>query len=1672
MRGILWVALAGGCKDVETDLTPIDLVDYEGLPDVSAGDDQAVDEGVTVALAGVAADSDGTIASTAWSQLTGPEALTLTVAGTDATFVAPATKDPATYTLRFEAEDDDGWRVFDDVSVVVNPVNADPLADAGDDGVVDERRDYVLDGDGSDSDGLIVGWTWVQTGGPPVSLGNAGAPATSFRAPDVDEDTPLTFTLTVADDESAVATDEVVVTVMDANDAPLVAAGQDQTVGEGTTVSLVGEALDPDGLIAGVVWTQSSGPTVLIDDSDALAASFVAPTVDADTAITLRLTATDSDGATAYDDVVIVVSPVNLPPEAAAGDDLSGLEQTTITVSGFAEDPDGTVASVEWTQLGGTPATIATPGQASTAVTLPDVLDSQVLTLRFTATDDEGATASDDVVITVIPQNQPPIVDAGAGQSVLVNATVTLTGSAVDADGTVVAFQWRQTAGPTVALSNANGAVASFRAPIATNDYRLTFELKAIDDAGAFATDTVDVDVRSRLLPPEANAGPDRSAPSNEVVVVEGSGTDADGVVVTYRWEQIGGPTVELFATDAPTTGFQAPPTACGDIVRLRLTVTDDDGLTDTDTVGFVITGVNRPVEDVGITLDFEETADGVVPEGAGWELGLPTTGPGRAYSGVRAWATNLRGNYANNTNASLCLPLFDLTTADDPTFAMAVWLSAPGNDALSLEVLDPETGWRTVSDAVPAPPTVDPRGNPAWQSLGYRTDYRVVAYSLRDLVGLEAQLRVRFVSDSSGNGLGAYVDTMGVYEEAFDTDGDGLPGVLEELLVWGSDPYDPDSDGDGFRDGDEVDAGSSPDNPAWTPVSTDWVPNRLETLDLGRGGLATTGTLWEYGAPTVGTTTGHTGSFAWCTNLDGDYFTDAREYLYLPPFDLAGVDEPTFAFRLWLLTSTDDTINVEIRRDGGTWDPVAAAFPAQTVRGPTGLFGWSDLRYRAQYELVALPLDGWSDRRVEARIAFRADGSGADVGACVDDLALSNEATDVDGDGLVGVIGEYQSVFTDPYLANTDGDGAPDGVEVAGATDPNDPAWYPASPTLTIGGFLDFEVGPQGLATLPRRKLWEHGVVRSGPSLGYSGTRAWATELDGDHFGDAFEPVYLPRLDLTGATHPILAFRLWARAGLDDGASVQIEDGSGWQDVDPEFPAYDERTAAGGPRWNSQRYRNDYVLAAVDLEPWAGRKVRARLVFRSGCCGTDSGVYVDDVGLYEEGSDPDGDGIVGVLAEYEGVGSDPLIADTDRDGQNDGVERTAGTDPLNPAWSPVTPVLAPNQRVDFEATRGGVATTGRLWEYGSVATYPTRAHSGSRVWGTDLDANYFSDAREFLYLPPLDARALTEPVLSFRLHLRTNNGDGVNVEVLRADGGWAPLVPDEPLFQLTAVDGLQGWSSQGYQNTYQLVLVPLVGQAGTVVKARIGFRTNGSGTDAGAFVDDVLLSDEGQDFDGDGLVGMMDELGTFGTDPTVADTDRDGVSDGSERTAGTDPLNPADYAGARTLGVGQTITFEADNGGCATTGTLWAWGTPTASPSRAHAGTKAWGTNLAGAYFNDAVEYLYLPKVVLTGTTNPTLQFYLWSAMNTGDGVSVEANTGGGWFPIAPTNPAYNTADPIGQAAWGNVGSTGTTYTLVSVRLQNFVANGNVKLRLAVRTTGSGTANGAYVDELGLIGP
>lgn len=208
--------------------------------------------------------------------------------------------------------------------------------------------------------------------------------------------------------------------------------------------------------------------------------------------------------------------------------------------------------------------------------------------------------------------NEPrlPTANAGADQTVDELTLVTLRGSASSPDGSIRSYEWTQTSGIAVSLANGTTATATFTASDVKPDQTLTFRLKVVDSHGNSATDTTNVVIRHLNSPPMVDAGVDREVKGNEEISIYAFATDNDGTVVSYAWEQLSGPAVTLEANTTDTVKFVTPSLAEAANIELKVTVTDDEGATGSDTIvisvapmEFTITALNRASANVGDKL-------------------------------------------------------------------------------------------------------------------------------------------------------------------------------------------------------------------------------------------------------------------------------------------------------------------------------------------------------------------------------------------------------------------------------------------------------------------------------------------------------------------------------------------------------------------------------------------------------------------------------------------------------------------------------------------------------------------------------------------------------------------------------------------------------------------------------------------------------------------------------------------------------------------------------------------------------------------------------------------------------------------------------------------------------------------------------------------------------------
>lgn len=478
-------------------------------PVANAGASQTVNEMTTVNLDGRdSADVGGKIAAYQWTQVSG-DAVALVNANTATpAFTAPTvsnTEGSKQLVFKLKVTDDGGASGEATVKIIVSAVNGGLDAYAGENQKVVEAAAVKLSGVGSDEDGGIVTYKWVQVSGTTVTLTGANTATPSFTAPTVasnESSNLLEFRLTVTDATGTTATDSVTVAVTIANKPPVANAGADLEVSEDVTVRLSGSATDANNDALSYSWIQTAGKyAVLLNGANTATPSFTSPDVTATATLTFVVTVNDGRGATATDTVVVTVKDTpNVAPVANAGTDQTVNEKTLVTLNGNAsDDADGSIASYAWKQTSGTNVTLTDADKSRPTFTAPPVLSgSQTLLFKLTVTDDLGKTADDTVSVTVNAVNDAPVANAGADQAVYEGATVRLAGSGTDEEGDALTYSWAAPAGVT--LVNPTSTSPSFAVAEVSADTNLTFTLTVRDSKGGAGSDSVVVTAKNLTI--------------------------------------------------------------------------------------------------------------------------------------------------------------------------------------------------------------------------------------------------------------------------------------------------------------------------------------------------------------------------------------------------------------------------------------------------------------------------------------------------------------------------------------------------------------------------------------------------------------------------------------------------------------------------------------------------------------------------------------------------------------------------------------------------------------------------------------------------------------------------------------------------------------------------------------------------------------------------------------------------------------------------------------------------------------------------------------------------------------------------------------------------------------------------------------------------------------------
>ena len=413
--------------------------------------------------------------------------------------------------------------------------NTPPAADAGADQTVTIGETVTLNGGGSiDADGDALTYTWqflTVPAGSAALLSDPSAVTPTFVA---DQAGDYLIELVVNDGMVDSPPDDVVVITAPGNTPPVADAGPDQSAQVGDTVTLDGSgSSDVDGDMLTFAWTLSAIPAnsnASLSDPSAVMPTFV---VDVPGTYVAELVVDDGLAGSLPDSVS--VTTINSTPAADAGPDQTVPLFATAVLDGSGSfDADGDALTFSWsltTRPLGSTAVLDDPASVTPSF-VADVAGTYVA--QLVVNDGAADSAADTVSISTL--NTQPVANAGADQTVILDDTVQLDGSAsTDADGDPLSFAWAftaQPAGSTSVLSDPTAIAPTFDADAAG-----LFVVQLIVNDGSLdsAPDTTTITVE--VLPNNLPVAVDDAATTDEDTFVDidvlANDSDDDGDTLT-----------------------------------------------------------------------------------------------------------------------------------------------------------------------------------------------------------------------------------------------------------------------------------------------------------------------------------------------------------------------------------------------------------------------------------------------------------------------------------------------------------------------------------------------------------------------------------------------------------------------------------------------------------------------------------------------------------------------------------------------------------------------------------------------------------------------------------------------------------------------------------------------------------------------------------------------------------------------------------------------------------------------------------------------------------------------------------------------------------------------------------------------------------------------------------
>ncbi|VAW50728.1 T1SS secreted agglutinin (RTX) [hydrothermal vent metagenome] len=437
----------------------------------------------------------------------------------------------------------------------------------------------------------------------------------------------ITIPVTVTDENGASDTSQVQITISGTNDAPIAGADVITNLDEGgATINgqLTSSDIDDGASATFTVSTGSTAPDGFVLNPDGSYsfnpgdASYDNLSVGDNETITIPVTVTDDNGATDTSQIQITVTGTNDAPVAGAAVSAT-LDEGSAVINGQLTSTDVDAAATATWNTSSTQAGFVLNADGSYSFDPADnaydhlnVGDSEAITIPVIVTDDNGATDTTQIQITVTGTNDAPIAGVSVTTNVVEGAAEVngqLTSSDVDDGATATFTVAAGSSTPAGFVLDADGSY-SFDPSDVAYDYlnvgdseTLTIPVTVMDDNGASDTMQIQITVSGSNDAPTAidftGTIVDENALPGTVVAQMTTQDVDDGEIFTYAiidddsglFDIVGDQIVVKTGADID---FEI-----GSSHDVSVQVTDANGLSYTQTVSLTVNDINEAPTDI-----------------------------------------------------------------------------------------------------------------------------------------------------------------------------------------------------------------------------------------------------------------------------------------------------------------------------------------------------------------------------------------------------------------------------------------------------------------------------------------------------------------------------------------------------------------------------------------------------------------------------------------------------------------------------------------------------------------------------------------------------------------------------------------------------------------------------------------------------------------------------------------------------------------------------------------------------------------------------------------------------------------------------------------------------------------------------------------------------------------